>query len=362
MRIAQLAPTYERVPPHTYGGTELVVSLVTDGLVRRGHQVTLYATRDSLTDARLEGPVDRRYRYGADDDGVRHAEHAHLANVQAAFRDAVDGRFDVIHNHAGLEGIALAAWSRTPVLTTTHNAWTDVGAAIWDAYPWAHHQLSAAQATAFPNRGRLAPVHHGIDLDRYVPRTRPAEPDAPLVFLGRFTPAKGADVAVEVARRTGRRLLLAGKVDNGDRPWFQAQVEPLVDGDHIRIVGEVDEPAKAKLLADAVGLLFPIAWDEPFGLVVVEALAAGTPVIGMRRASVPELIEHGETGFVVDDADAMVRAVDQLDVIDRGRCRRAAERRFGVDRMLGELEDRMSETIDRGATGRILGPAAEPVG
>lgn len=362
MRIAQLAPTYERVPPHTYGGTELVVSLVTDGLVRRGHEVTLYATRDSLTDARLEGPVDRRYRYGADDDGVRHAEHAHLANVQAAFRDAVDGRFDVIHNHAGLEGIALAAWSRTPVLTTTHNAWTDVGAAIWDAYPWAHHQLSAAQATAFPSRGRLAPVHHGIDLDRYVPRTRPAEPDAPLVFLGRFTPAKGADVAVEVARRTGRRLLLAGKVDNGDRPWFQAQVEPLVDGDHIRIVGEVDEPAKAKLLADAAGLLFPIAWDEPFGLVVVEALAAGTPVIGMRRASVPELIEHGETGFVVDDADAMVRAVDQLDVIDRGRCRRAAERRFGVDRMLGELEDRMSETIDRGATGRILGPAAEPVG
>jgi glycosyltransferase involved in cell wall biosynthesis len=169
-------------------------------------------------------------------------------------------------------------------------------------------------------------------------------------------------VAVEVARRTGRRLLLAGKVDNGDRPWFQAQVEPLVDGDHIRIVGEVDEPAKAKLLADAAGLLFPIAWDEPFGLVVVEALAAGTPVIGMRRASVPELIEHGETGFVVDDTDAMVRAVDQLDAIDRGRCRRAAEGRFGVDRMLGELEDRMRATIDRGPTGCILGPVAEPVG
>ena len=126
-------------------------------------------------------------------------------------------------------------------------------------------------------------------------------------------------MAVDVARRSGRRLLLAGKVDIGDRPWFQARVEPLVDGDRIRIVGEVDEPAKAKLLADASALLFPIAWDELFGLVVVEALAAGTPVIRMRRASVPELVEHGETGFVVDDVDGMVWAVDQLDVIDHGR-------------------------------------------
>jgi glycosyltransferase involved in cell wall biosynthesis len=168
-------------------------------------------------------------------------------------------------------------------------------------------------------------------------------------------------VAVEVARRSGRRLLLAGKVDNGDRPWFQAQVEPLVDGDRIRIVGEVDEPAKAKLLADAAALLFPIAWDEPFGLVVVEALAAGTPVIGMRRASVPELVEHGETGFVVDDPEGMVRAVEQLDVIDRGRCRREAERRFRLDRMLSELESRMREAIDRGPTRPILGPEAHPV-
>jgi len=362
LRIAQLAPTYERVPPHTYGGTELVVSLVTEGLVRRGHDVTLYATRDSQTDARLEGPIARRYRYGADDDGVRHAEHAHLANVQAAFRDAVDGRFDVIHNHAGLEGVALAAWSRTPVLTTTHNAWTDVGASIWDAYPWAHHQLSAAQAAGYPARGRLAPVHHGIDLTRYVPRMTPSPADAPLVFLGRFSPAKGADVAVEVARQTGRRLLLAGKVDSGDRPWFETNVAPLVDGERIRVVGEVDEPAKARLLADAAALLFPIAWDEPFGLVVVEALAAGTPVIGMRRASVPELVDHGETGFVVDDAEGMARAVGHLDDIDRERCRRVAERRFGMDRMLDELESRMRETIERGPTNRILGPEAQPVG
>jgi glycosyltransferase involved in cell wall biosynthesis len=362
LRIAQLAPTYERVPPHTYGGTELVVSLVTEGLIRRGHDVTLYATRDSLTDARLAGPIDHRYRYGADDDGVRHAEHAHLANVQAAFRDAVDGRFDLIQNHAGLEGVALAAWSRTPVLTTTHNAWTDVGAAIWDAYPWAHHQLSAAQASAFPDRGRLAPIHHGIDIANYTPRITPSEEDAPLVFLGRFSPAKGADTAVAVARRTGRRLLLAGKVDQADRPWFETHIAPLVDGGRIRVVGEVDGPAKARLLAEAAALLFPIAWDEPFGLVVVEALAAGTPVIGMRRASVPELVDHAETGFVVDDAEGMAQAVAQLDVIDRGHCRRVAERRFGVDRMLDELEDRMGEAIDRGPTRPIPGREAQPVG
>ena len=355
MRIAQLAPTYERVPPHTYGGTELVVSLVTDGLVRRGHEVTLYATRDSLTDARLEGPVDRRYRYGADDDGVRHAEHAHLANVQAAFRDAVDGRFDVIHNHAGLEGVALAAWSRTPVLTTTHNAWTDVGTAIWDAYPWAHHQLSAAQATAFPSRGQLAPVHHGIDLDRYTPRTRPTEPDAPLVFLGRFSPEKGADRAIEAARLAGRRLVLAGKADAVDAAHFAEVIEPQIDGDLIRYVGEVDGAQKRRLLADARALLFPIEWDEPFGLVMIEAMACGTPVLGLRRASVPEVVEPGVTGFVVDDVEGLVRAIDHADGIDRRACRRRAEQRFGVGRMVDDYERTFAEVIESAAGERELG-------
>jgi glycosyltransferase involved in cell wall biosynthesis len=364
MRIAQLAPTYERVPPHGYGGTELVVHLVTEALVRRGHEVTLFATGDSLTRARLEPTVPRPYRYGADDDGLRHAEYVHLANAQAAFRAAADGRFDLVHNHAGIEGLVLAAWSTTPVLTTTHGAWAPEAAAAWDAYPWRHHQLSAKQAGTYPMRGRLAPVHHGIDISRIAPRIEPDPDDAPLVFLGRFSPTKGPDVAIEVARRSGRRLLLAGKVDGGDREWYEATIAPRIDGDRIRLVGEVDEPAKATLLAGAAAMLFPIAWDEPFGLVVVEALAAGTPVVAFGRGSVPELVDHGRTGFVVDDVDAMVDAVGRIGALDRAACRAAAEDRFTVDRMIDDLLDRYRETIEAGPAGHVIGtsPAIAALG
>lgn len=354
MRIAQLAPTYERVPPHGYGGTELVVSLVTEALVRRGHEVTLFATGDSITAARLEAVAARPYRYGADDDGVRHAEVVHLANAQAAFRAAAEGRFDLVHNHAGVEGLVLAAWSATPVLTTTHGAWAPEAGPAWAAYPWRHHQLSAHQAATYPDRGRLAPVHHGIDVARIPPRLTATAPDAPLVFLGRFSPTKGPHVAIEVARRTGRRLLLAGKVDGGDRDWYETAVAPLIDDQRIRAIGEVGEPAKARLLGEAAALLFPIAWDEPFGLVIAEALAAGTPVIAFGRGSVPELIDHGRTGFVVRDVEAMVAAVDRVGDLDRTACRADAEERFSIDRMVGDLEDRFHETIELGPAGPVL--------
>lgn len=358
LRIAQIAPTYERVPPHGYGGTELVVHLVTEGLVRRGHEVTLFATGDSSTSARLVAVAPRRYRYGADDEGVRHAEHVHLSNVQEAFREAAEGRFDIVHNHAGIEGLVLAAWSATPVLTTTHGAWAPEAVRVWDAYPWHHHQLSANQARAYPERGRLRPVHHGIDVARIRGRTAPSGPDAPLVFLGRFSPLKGPHVAIEVARRTGRRLLLAGKVDGGDREWFESTVAAAVDGDRIRLVGEVDEPAKTELLGQAAALLFPIAWDEPFGLVVAEALSAGTPVVAFGRGSVPELVDHGRTGFVVDDIDEMVAAVRAIGSLDRAACRADAERRFSVDRMLDELLERYAEAIALGPTGPLIGSTA----
>lgn len=330
MRIAQLAPTYERVPPAAYGGTELIVHLLTEELVRRGHEVTLFASGDSLTTARLRSVTPVPFRYGDVIDGLRHAEYLQLANAQACFLAAAGGEFDIVHNHAGIEGLVLAAASRTPVLTTNHNPFVPQTQPIWDAYRWAHHAVSASSAATFPSRGALPPIHHGIDVESF---SFGRQPEGYLLFLGRFMPDKGAMRAIETARLAGRRLVLAGKVDAADVDHFTRDIEPAVDGDQIRYVGEADADTKRQLLAGADALLFPIEWDEPFGLVMIEALASGTPVIGFRRASVPEIVEDGLTGFVVDDVGGMAAALDRLAEIDRRACRQEAERRFTVDRM-----------------------------
>jgi glycosyltransferase involved in cell wall biosynthesis len=333
LRIAQLAPTYERVPPAAYGGTELVVHLITEELVRRGHEVTLYASGDSVTAARLRSVTPVPFRYGDVVEGLRHAEYLQLANAQACFLAAAAGEFDVVHNHAGIEGLVLGATSKTPVLTTNHNTFVALTQPIWDAYPWAHHALSAASAATFPSRGAFAPIHHGIDVASFPFGPRP---EGYLLFLGRFSPDKGAARAIEAARIAGSRLILAGKVDTADIDYFTTKVEPSIDGDRIRYVGEADADDKRRLLAGADALLFPIDWDEPFGLVMIEALASGTPVVGFRRASVPEIVDDGVTGFVVDDAAAMAAAIGRLAEIDRHACRREAERRFTVERMVDD--------------------------
>ena len=356
MRIAQLAPTYERVPPATYGGTELVVGLITEELVRRGHDVTLYASGDSETSADLRSITSRAVRYGEVVDGVRHAEYYQLVNAQVCYADAEAGEFDIVHNHAGIEGLVLGATSTTPVLTTNHNPYVPMTKPIWDAYPWAHNSLSAASAETFPAEGAVAPILHGIDVETFPFGERPA---GDLLFLGRFSPEKGAARAIEAARLAGRRLVLVGKVDAVDAAHFAEVIEPQLDGDQIRYVGEADATQKRQLLADARALLFPIEWDEPFGLVMIEAMACGTPVLGFRRASVPEVVEPGVTGFVVDDLDGLVRAIDHADGIDRRACRRRAEQRFGVGRMVDDYERAYAEVIDGAAPGpRLVGQGA----
>jgi glycosyltransferase involved in cell wall biosynthesis len=353
MRIAQLAPTYERVPPRTYGGTELVVHLLTEELVRRGHDVTLFATGDSTTSARLRSVTPVPVRYGeATDDGLSHAEYLQLANAQACFIAERRGEFDIVHNHAGIEGMVLAETSGTPVVSTMHNPLVPRTRPIWDAYPWFHHAVSAVSAATFPRRGALPPIHHGIDVGSF----DVGEPEGYLLFLGRFSPAKGADRAIEAARQAGRRLIMAGKVDPPDAEHVRAKIEPAIDGDRIRYVGEVDADAKRALLSGADALLFPIEWDEPFGLVMVEALASGTPVIGFRRASVPEVVEDGRTGFVVDDVEAMAEAIGRLDSIDRRECRRAAEQRFTFARMADDVEEMYRSIVGREPV--AVGPGA----
>jgi glycosyltransferase involved in cell wall biosynthesis len=343
LRIAQLAPTYERVPPAAYGGTELVVGLITDELVRRGHEVTLYASGDSETAAALRSVTPRAVRYGDVVDGVRHAEYFQLINAQRCFIDAAAGAFDIVHNHAGIEGIVMAAASRTPVLTTNHNPFAPQTQLAWDAYPWAHNSLSAASAATFPGRGAVAPIHHGIDVESFPFGEQPTDD---LLFLGRFSPEKGAARAIEAAVRSGRRLTLAGKVDPPDQEHFATAIMPRIDGDRIRYVGEADATMKRQLLASSRALLFPIEWDEPFGLVMIEAMSCGTPVLGFRRASVPEVVEDGRSGFVVDDVDGLVGAIERVDRIDRGECRQRAEARFGFRRMVDDYERAYERVVE----------------
>ena len=344
MRIAQLAPTYERVPPPAYGGTENVVHLLTEELVRRGHDVTLYASGDSRTSARLRSVTPRAVRYGSALGTLRHAEYFQLANAQACFLDAAAGGFDIVHNHAGIEGLVLGATSRTPVLSTNHNPFVPETQPIWDAYPWAHHALSAASAATFPDRGSLPPIHHGIDVGGF-PFAATPEREGYIVFLGRFMPEKGSAQAIEAARLSGRRLILAGKIDQNDADFFSSHIEPEIDDDQIRYIGEADPDTKRRLLGGAIALLFPISWDEPFGLVMIEALACGTPVIGFRRSSVPEVVEDGVTGFVVDDLDGMAEAIRRVGELDRRACRAAAEGRFDVTRMADDYERHYATVI-----------------
>jgi len=339
------------VPPAAYGGTELVVSLITEELVRRGHEGTLYASGDSETAAALRSVTPRAARYGDVVDGVRHAEYFQLLNAQACFADAAAGEFDIVHNHAGIEGLVLGSASRAPVLTTNHNPFVPQTQPAWDAYPWAHNSLSAASAATFPSRGAVAPIHHGIDVASFPFGDRPTDD---LLFLGRFSPEKGAARAIEAAQQSGRRLTLAGKVAPADQAHFASEILPRLDGERIRYVGEADGPTKRELLAGAQALLFPIEWDEPFGLVMIEAMSCGTPVLGFRRASVPEVVEDGRTGFVVDDVAGLVDAIRRADTIDRAACRRRAEERFGFTRMVDDYERTYAAVVEEATS--AIGP------
>lgn len=364
MRIAQLAPLYEAVPPRGYGGTELAVHHVTEELVRRGHDVTLFAAGDSRTSARLVAPVpvslwseEGRRRWPSADA----ATAAELRHVEACFAQAA--AFDLVHNHAGPDGMAAAATSGTPVLTTHHVEFEPEQAPVFERYPWWHHAVSAAAARTFPARGQLPPIHHGIDVDSY-PFGDHGE--GYLLFLGRIVPQKGVAYAIEIARRAGRELVIAGVVQQKAADYGRGILALAHDDPLIRYVGEAGPSEKRRLLVGADALLFPIVWPEPFGLVVIEAFACGTPVLAFAAGSAPELISEGQTGVVVPagpeplapgaGVDQLAEAVGRLGRFSRVRCRQEAERRFTVARMVDDYE-RAYEAARSGAPGQSVARA-----
>lgn len=325
MRIGIIAPVDMRVPPVAYGGTELVVSLLTEELVRRGHQLTLFASGDSVTKAELQSICSNFVRGSG-----RNKEILNMLNVVNCLEQA--DRFDIVHNHTLFEGMTTAGLVKTPMLTTLHGNLTGDWLLLFERYAGWYNTISHSCKAELPVKERFAGViHNAIDVRSYP--FNGVKRDSYLLFLSRISLEKGSHLAIEVAKRAGRKLILAGNVDTVDEEYFKSMVLPHVDGDQIQYVGEADYTLKRELMASASCLLATITWPEPFGLFIVEAMACGTPVLAFNRGAVPETVRHGETGFVVETVEEMVQALDQLPQIDPRRCREHVERHFDVPRM-----------------------------
>ena len=324
-----LAPIAWRVPPRHYGPWELVVSRLTEGLVARGVDVTLFASGDSHTAATLSSVVDRPYE---EDDGydVKVAECLHIS---AAFERASE--FDLLHNHFDFLPLTYSRLVDTPVVTTIHGLSSEQIAPVYRRYDDVAHYVAISEADRHPDLTYAATVHHGIPVQD-VP-VGAGSPDGALVFFGRIHPHKGTAEAIEVARRCDRPLVLAGIVQ--DQEYFDARVRPHLDDDRVRYLGPVAAEDRDRVLGEADALLHLVSFAEPFGLSMVEAMACGTPVIATPLGSVPEVVADGRTGFVVEGVDAAVAAVGRLGELSRADCRAHVEERFSVDRMVdGYLE------------------------
>ena len=330
-----LAPIAWRTPPRHYGPWERFVSLLTEGLVARGVDVTLFATGDSLTAARLVSVVARGW---SEDPGLD-AKVAECLHIAAAFERA--GEFDLIHNSFDFLPLSYSGLVSTPVLTTIHGFSSPSIVPVYEKYNHRGAYVAISDADRHPSLDYLATIHHGIDTDAF--HLHPA-PGAYLLFFGRIHPDKGAAEAIEVAAEVGMPLVLAGIVQ--DQAYFDARVAPHIDGERVRFLGAVGPDERAEILGGARALLHLIGFDEPFGLSVVEAMACGTPVIAFRRGSMPELIDEGRTGFLVDTTEQAVAAVGLARHVDRQAIRKVAVARFGVDRMVDEYLAAYGQLLD----------------
>lgn len=336
MRIAQIAPLFERVPPKFYGGTERVVYALTEELVCRGHDVTLFATRDSITSARLVPMAETGARLGGASDPIA----LHVAMLDEVFAQVDD--FDVVHSHVDALAFPFARTALAPTIHTMHGR-LDLPERRRALLRFPDQRLiSISHSQRLPVRQLplrwVGTVHNGIRIEHFPYR---AEPDDPpyLLFLGRISPEKGPVEAIQVARRAGIPLKIAAKIDPAERDWAERTFLPHLEGPGVEYLGEVDERTKAELLGGALALLFPIQWPEPFGIVLAEALACGTPVLALRRGAVEEVMVHRETGYVCDDLDGLAAAVSLVERVDRRACRCRVEALFSAAAMADKHEE-----------------------
>lgn len=341
LRIGVIASIAHRTPPLGYGPWEQVASTLTEGLVALGHDVTLFATADSVTSARLHAQAPRGYE---EDPRIDAKVYEGLHNA-AAFERA--GEFDVMSNQFDFLPLTYSRLVSTPVVTTIHGFSSEAILPVYRAYDDVGRYVAISGSDRHPDLGYEATIHHGIELDRFTFRP---DPEGYLLFLGRIHPDKGTHLAIEVARRVGLPLVIAGIVQ--DRAYFQDRVEPHLGLPGVSYVGPVGPAERDALLGGAVALVHLIGFAEPFGLSVVEALATGTPVVAFRLGSMPEIIRHGRTGFLVDDVADAVTAVGRLDSLCRRDCRDDVEARFTSTRMVADYADLFARVVAGGAPGR----------
>ena len=348
MRIAQVSPLYESVPPQEYGGTERVVSFLTEELVRLGHDVTLFASGDSVTSARLVAVTPRSLR--TDPGSVDALPHHILMLEQLA---GVAQEFDLLHFHIDYMHFPFSRRLGVPQLTTLHGRLdiADLQPLYAEFGDMPVVSISDAQREPLPQAHWIGTVHHGLPHDLF------AAGDGGggyLAFLGRISPEKRVDRAIEIAGRAGLRLRIAAKVDRVDEAYFHTEIEPLLGAPHVEYLGELGDPEKGELLRGAQALLFPIDWPEPFGLVMIEAMACGTPTIAWPNGSVPEVLEEGVTGFMVASVEEAADAVTRAATIDRRRVRERFDARFTADRMARDYVALYETLVGRRARSGVM--------
>jgi glycosyltransferase involved in cell wall biosynthesis len=327
MKIAQVSPLMEAVPPKLYGGTERIVSYLADELASMGHEVTLFASGDSITKARLESVWPRALRLDAT---MRDYIAPHFIMLQTIAERADE--FDIIHSHVDYLGYPVFQRLDVPFVTTLHGrldlAELNPLYKVFSDVPVV--SISDSQREPLPHANYVATVHHGLPERLLLPSFGTG---GYLAFIGRISPEKAPDAAIRIAAKAGMKLKIAAKVDAVDREYFTTCIEPLLKGPDVEYIGEISDAEKSAFLGNAAGLIFPIAWREPFGLAMIEAMACATPVIAFRRGSVPEVVDDGMTGFIVDDEDQAVAAARRLNSLDRAQVRRVFDERFTARRM-----------------------------
>jgi glycosyltransferase involved in cell wall biosynthesis len=352
MKIAQVSPLFESVPPKLYGGTERVVSFLTEELVRQGHEVTLFASGDSQTAARLVPMCERSLRLQGD--RISDPTALQVRTVELVLQQAE--HFDVLHFHTDYLQFPALRRLALPAVTTEHGRLDtpELKPLFSEFWEMKLVSISNAQRAPIPDSNWVATVYHGLPADSL---SLNQSPEDYLAFMGRISPEKRVDRAIEIAKRSGRKLKIAAKIDAADKIYFEREIKHLFDQPHVEYLGELGDEQKGEFLGKAAALLFPIDWPEPFGLVMIEAMACGTPVIAFPCGSVPELVESGKTGFVVNDIEQAVAAVDRLREIDRAGCRRGFEERFTAERMATSYLEVYRQVIGVSRTG-IAGVAA----